>query len=140
MRSIWKGSISFGLVMPGRVEVVRPRGDQFVAWEPVLRAAIDGRPVYEPGSIDFRDRDGNELDLRRAFRIADPREDVGHFLAEERPHADLSDAAIAVSRCQQRFAITLHELVDDDVALCAQQPRQVERAEVDGAAVLVPPA
>ena len=34
---------TFGLVMPGRVEVLRPRGDQFVAWEPVLRAAIDGR-------------------------------------------------------------------------------------------------
>jgi hypothetical protein len=73
---------TFGLVMPGRVEVLRPRGDQFVAWEPVLRAAIDGRAVYEPGSIQFRDRDGNELDLRRSFRVDDPREDVGHFLAE----------------------------------------------------------
>jgi hypothetical protein len=73
---------TFGLVMPGRVEVLRPRADQFVAWEPVLRAAIDGRPVYEPGTIDFRDREGNELDLRRAFRIDDPREDIGHFLAE----------------------------------------------------------
>jgi len=73
---------TFGLVLPGRVEVLRPRADQFVAWEPVLRAAIDGRPVYEPGSIDFRDRDGNDLDLRRAFRIDDPREDIGHFLAE----------------------------------------------------------
>lgn len=73
---------TFGLVMPGRVEVLRPRGDQFVAWEPVLRAAIDGRAVYEPGSIEFRDRDGNDLDLRRAFRIDDTREDIGHFLAE----------------------------------------------------------
>ncbi len=73
---------TFGLVMPGRVEVLRPRGDQFVAWEPVLRAAIDGRAVYEPGSIEFRDRDGDELDLRRAFRIDDDREDIGHFLAE----------------------------------------------------------
>jgi hypothetical protein len=73
---------TFGLVMPGRVEVLRPRGDQFVAWEPVLRAAIDGRPVYEPGSIEFRDRDGDDLDLRRAFRIDDDRDDIGHFLAE----------------------------------------------------------
>ena len=68
--------------MPGRVEVRRPRADQFVAWEPVLRAAIDGRAVYEPGSIAFRDRDGGDLDLRRSFRIDDPREDIGHFLAE----------------------------------------------------------
>ncbi len=73
---------TFGLVMPGRVEVLRPRGDQFVAYEPVLRAAIDGRAVHEPGSIDFRDRFGGDLDLRRSFRIDDPREDIGHFLAE----------------------------------------------------------
>jgi hypothetical protein len=62
--------------------VLRPRGDQFVAWEPVLRAAIDGRPVYEPGSMAFHDRDGNDLDLRRSFRIDDTREDIGHFLAQ----------------------------------------------------------
>jgi hypothetical protein len=73
---------TFGLVMPGRVEVLRPRGDQFVAWEPVLRAAIDGRAVYEPGSIAFHDRSGGELDLRRAFRIDDDREEIGQFLAE----------------------------------------------------------
>jgi hypothetical protein len=73
---------TFGLVMPGRVEVRRPRGDQFVAWEPVLRTAIDGRAVYEPGSIAFRDRNGGELDLHRSFRIDDDREDIGHFLVE----------------------------------------------------------
>jgi hypothetical protein len=73
---------TFGLVMPGRVQILRPRGDQFVAWEPVLRAAIDGRAVYEPGSIEFHDRDGDDLDLRRSFHVDDPREDVGHFLAE----------------------------------------------------------
>jgi Phytanoyl-CoA dioxygenase (PhyH) len=73
---------TFGLVMPGRVQVLRPRADQFVAWEPALRAAIDGWAVYEPGSIGFHDRNGNELDLRRSFRIDDGREDIGHFLAE----------------------------------------------------------
>jgi hypothetical protein len=73
---------TFGLVMPGRVNVVRGRGDQFVAWEPALRAAIDGRPVYEPGSIDFHTRDGESLDLHRGFGIDEPREEIGHFLAE----------------------------------------------------------
>jgi hypothetical protein len=73
---------TFGLVMPGRVEVLRPRGDQFVAYEPVLRAAIDGRPVHEPGSITFLDRFGGDLDLGRSFRVDDAREDIGHFLAE----------------------------------------------------------
>ncbi len=73
---------TFGLVMPGRVQVLRPRADQFLAWEPALRAAIDGRAVYEPGSIGFHDRDGNDLDLRQSFRVDDAREDIGHFLAE----------------------------------------------------------
>jgi len=73
---------TFGLVMPGRVKVLRPRGDQFVAWEPALRAALDGRTVYEPGSIGFHDRTGADLDLRRSFRVDDRREDIGHFLAE----------------------------------------------------------
>ncbi len=73
---------TFGLVMPGRVEVARPRADQFVAWEPALRAAIDGRAVYEPGSIAFSDRNGDDLDLRRSFRVDDAPEDIGHFLAE----------------------------------------------------------
>jgi hypothetical protein len=73
---------TFCLVMAGRVQLPAGRGEHFVAWEPVLRAAIDGRPVYEPGSIGFRDRAGVELDLRRAFRVDDSREEIGHFLAE----------------------------------------------------------
>jgi len=73
---------TFGLVMPGRVQVLRPRGDQFVAWEPALRAAIDGRAVYEPGSIGFQDRAGDDLDLRRSFRVDAAHEEIGHFLAE----------------------------------------------------------
>src|SRR5205814_7360071 len=73
---------TFGLVMAGRVQVLRGRSEQFVGWEPALRAAIDARPVHEPGSVDFHDRDGAPLDLRRAFRVDDPRDDIGHFLAE----------------------------------------------------------
>jgi hypothetical protein len=48
----------------------------------VLRAVLDGREVYEPGSITFRARDGGALDLDRSFRLDDPREEIGHFLAE----------------------------------------------------------
>ena len=73
---------TFGLTMASRVQMLRGTTDDFVAWEPVLRAALDGRPVYEPGSITFRDRDGGDLDLRRSFRVDDPREEIGHFLAE----------------------------------------------------------
>jgi hypothetical protein len=73
---------TFGLVMPGRVQFPSKGGDRFVAWEPVLRAAIDGRAVHEPGSVQFRDRDGDELELHRSFRVDDKRDEIGHFLAE----------------------------------------------------------
>jgi hypothetical protein len=80
---LFQDSVStFGLVMAGRVQFPAGGGAKFVAWEPVLRAAIDGRPVYERGSIQFRDRRGSDLDLRRAFRIDDDRDDIGHHLAE----------------------------------------------------------
>jgi hypothetical protein len=73
---------TFCLVMGGRVQLPSGGGERFVAWEPVLRAAIDGRAVYEPGSVRFHDRNGDDLDLRRSFRVDDDRDDVGHFLAE----------------------------------------------------------
>ena len=74
---------TFGLVMAGRVRMERGTSDQFVAWEPVLRAVLDERPVHEPGSIELRDRDGGPLDLDRMFRVDDDSKDeIGHFLAE----------------------------------------------------------
>ena len=73
---------TFGLVLTGRVELRRGASDDFVAWEPVLRAVLDERPVYEPGAITFRALDGGPLDLERSFRLDDPREEIGHFLSE----------------------------------------------------------
>jgi hypothetical protein len=49
-------------------------------WWLVLRAALDDRPIYTPGSVTFRDRDGAPLDLRRAFRPDDDRDAMRHFL------------------------------------------------------------
>jgi hypothetical protein len=73
---------AFGLAMAGRVAMRRGTTDELASWEPVLRAVLDGREVYEPGSITFRARDGGALDLDRSFRLDDPREEIGHFLAE----------------------------------------------------------
>ena len=42
------------LQMTGRVTIRSRRVDDFVDWEPVLRCVLDGRPVYEPGTIDLR--------------------------------------------------------------------------------------
>jgi hypothetical protein len=73
---------TFGLTLAGRVQLRRGTADEFTAWEPVLRAVLDERPVYEPGAIEFRARDGGALDVQQSFRVPGPREEIGHFLAE----------------------------------------------------------
>jgi hypothetical protein len=73
---------TFGLQMTGRAQVRRGTVDAFIEWEPLLRFLLDGRRVYEPGTVEFRDREGAPLDLHRAFALDDPPEEIGHFLAE----------------------------------------------------------
>lgn len=73
---------TLGLGMRGRVEMRRGTMDEFVAWEPVLRALIEARPVHEPGMVQLLDADGGELDLHQSFTLDDPREQVGAFLSE----------------------------------------------------------
>ena len=73
---------TFGLEMGGRAEIRRGTLDAFIEWEPALRCLLDGRPVYEPGSITFEDRQGGPLDLQRSFSLDDTPEEIGHFLAQ----------------------------------------------------------
>jgi Phytanoyl-CoA dioxygenase (PhyH) len=73
---------TFGLQMSGRAEVRRGTLDAFIEWEPVLRCLLDGRPVYEPGTITFEDREGAPLELKRSFSLVDDPEEIGHFLAQ----------------------------------------------------------
>ncbi len=73
---------TLGLGMRGRVEMQRGTMDEFVAWEPVLRALIDARPVHEPGMVQLVNADGSELDLHQSFTLDDPREQIGAFLAQ----------------------------------------------------------
>ena len=73
---------TFGLQMAGRAKVEGGSLDGFLEWEPVLRCLLDGRPVYEPGSIALLDRAGAPLDLHRSFSLDDDPAEVGHFLAE----------------------------------------------------------
>jgi hypothetical protein len=73
---------TFGLQMTGRAQILRGTVDAFIEWEPLLRFVLDGRPVYEPGSVEFHDREGGPLDLARAFSIDDSPNEIGHFLAE----------------------------------------------------------
>ena len=70
-----------GLIIGDHARMVRGNQQTLIDWEPVFRAALDGRPVYEPGAVDLRDRDGAPLDLDRAFAASDPPDAMAHFLA-----------------------------------------------------------
>jgi len=71
-----------GLWTAGTLEQTEGHVGHLNNWWLVLRAALDGKPIYTPGSVTFRDRDGRALDLRRSFRPDDDRAEMRHFLAE----------------------------------------------------------
>jgi len=71
-----------GLHASGRLRLVGMTLHELLDWWLVWRAALDGRPVHEPGAVAFADRDGAALDLRRAFRLDDPPADAAWFLAQ----------------------------------------------------------
>jgi hypothetical protein len=58
------------------------RLEDLLDWWLVLRAAIDGLSIYTPGSVDFRDPQGEPLRLDRSFSIDDDRDEMRHFLEE----------------------------------------------------------
>jgi len=75
-------STTMGLAMNARVEVTRGEFADWIGWEPVIRALLDGRPVHEAGAIDFKQPDGSPLELDRTFEVDDDRDEIAHFLRE----------------------------------------------------------
>jgi hypothetical protein len=73
---------TFGAAMMGRVDIRGGSLDDFIEWEPVLRHLLDGRPVYEPGTLPLHGSAGEPLDLHRSFTLDDTPDDMGQFLAE----------------------------------------------------------
>ncbi len=73
---------ALGLVIGARVSGDPTANDVFCAWDPVLRSLLDGRPVYEPGSVELRAVDGSPLDLEQRFRLGDRTAATAHFLTE----------------------------------------------------------
>lgn len=69
-----------GLLYGGRARCRKGKAIRWVDWEPSLRAMYHGRPVYDPATLDLRDRHGDPLDAARAFTLADEREDMSWFL------------------------------------------------------------
>jgi hypothetical protein len=70
----------YGLLYSNAVRFVRGDFDTWDDWEPAIRCMYSGRPIYDPASLDFRDRTGAPLDLSRAFTPDDDLEDMSHFL------------------------------------------------------------
>jgi hypothetical protein len=68
------------LQLEGEIVVERGPIDLWVAWEPVVQALLNGRAVYEPGSLELLDRGGTPLDARRVFTPDDDPSEIGHFL------------------------------------------------------------
>jgi ectoine hydroxylase-related dioxygenase (phytanoyl-CoA dioxygenase family) len=84
-REDWEGLVhdlesAPGLLYSGRARCLRGNGMRFVRWEPGLRAMFQGRPIFDPARADLRDLHGALLDVSRAFRLDDDREDMAHFL------------------------------------------------------------
>ncbi len=73
---------TMGLAMTSDVHLSRGTLDDWIGWEPILRALFDGRPVYESGSVELLDADGTPLDLTRSFTLDDDRAELEHFLTE----------------------------------------------------------
>ncbi len=73
---------TMGLAMTAEVKLIEGNISTWIAWEPALRALLDGRKVHESGDVTFVDLDGRALDLDRVFTINDDREEVAHFLEQ----------------------------------------------------------
>lgn len=71
---------TMGLAMTSRVKITDGNLNDWIGWEPVLRALFDGRKVHEAGDIRFVDLDGEDLDLDRTFTLDDDRRAMSHFL------------------------------------------------------------
>ena len=73
---------TMGLAMTSRVRITAGSLDEWIAWEPALRALLDGRPVHQAGDVTFVAADGDPLDLDRSFDAGDDRDEMAHFLTE----------------------------------------------------------
>ena len=76
----WQSTM--GLAMTARVTITEGSINDWIGWEPALRALLDGRKVHETGDVAFVDLDGRPLDLGRTFTIDDDPEPMANFLEQ----------------------------------------------------------
>jgi hypothetical protein len=73
---------AMGLAMTSCVKITAGNINDWIGWEPALRALLDGRKVHETGDVTFTDLDGDEIDLERSFTIDDDHEAMANFLEQ----------------------------------------------------------
>lgn len=73
---------TMGLAMTSRVKITAGSINDWIGWEPALRALFDGRRVHEAGDVKFTDLDGSDLDLDRTFSIDEDRDLMANFLQQ----------------------------------------------------------
>src|SRR5688572_14435681 len=73
---------AMGFFTGGELDMPRGRLEDFLDWSVILRSLIDGRAVHTTGAVDFRDQDGEPLDLHRSFSLGDDPAAAAHFLGE----------------------------------------------------------
>jgi hypothetical protein len=66
----------------GRLEQPAGRLEDLLDWWLVLRAALDARAIYTPGSLELRDREGHPLALDTTFHADDDPDEMLAFLQE----------------------------------------------------------
>ena len=69
-----------GLLYSKAVRFERGNFETWDDWDPAIRCMYSGREIYDPDSLDFRDRRGDPLDLQRRFEVDDDPDEMSHFL------------------------------------------------------------
>jgi hypothetical protein len=69
-----------GLLYARSVRFLRGNFETWDDWDPAIRCMYSGRQIYDPSRLDFHDRRGEPLDLKRSFGREDDPEEMSHFL------------------------------------------------------------
>ena len=69
-----------GLVYGERARAARGDLMDLMQWEPALRWAYTGRPVYDPNRVDLRDAAGRALDPAHGFEPDDDPHEMAEYL------------------------------------------------------------
>ena len=97
-----------GLLYGRRLRFPRGSYADLELWEPALRAAFDGRPIYDPAGFELRDADGAPLDPNERFTLDDGADRLHRFLEQAGfllvKHVFSAAEVAALARAAERLA------------------------------------